>query len=59
MKHFDVTSGAKSKKAAYVKVETERLDLLLKLLIENPNMQIKRAAAISQIKYPRATALWR
>ena len=62
MKHFTQTKstgGTKSKKAAYIKVDNERRDLLLQLLIDNPTMQVKHAAIRSQIKYPRATALSR
>ena len=66
MKHFSSlgsktksTSGTKSKKAPYIKVDNARRDLLLQLLVDNPTMQVKHAAIRSQIKYPRATALAR
>ena len=43
----------------YKKVEPERLQAFLEHLIENPHAQIKHAADVHQIKYQRATALWR
>ena len=43
----------------YTRVEQEQLDRFLRILIENPFVQIKDAARATHIKYQRATALWR
>ena len=40
-------------------VQATQLESFLQFMIQNPTAQIKDAAQVSQIKYPRATALWR
>ena len=57
--HFRSTTGRQSRKRAYVKVQPERLQAFLALLQAYPDIQIKQAAQITQIKYHRATALAR
>ena len=43
----------------YDRVEPERLEAFLEFLIVHPTAMIKHAAEANQIKYQRATALWR
>ena len=40
-------------------VNDSQLESFLQYMIHNPTAQIKEAALVAQIKYPRATALWR
>ena len=49
----------RSDKRTYVQVEVSRRDAFLQFLIDNPAEEIKEAARVMQIKYPRATAIWR
>ena len=49
----------RNNKRTYIQVEDDRLDSFIQVMIENPNEEIKQAALITGIKYPRATALWR
>ena len=49
----------KSNKRTYVQVEASRRDAFVQFLIDNPAEEIKEAARVMQIKYPRATAIWR
>ena len=49
----------RNNKRTYVQVEDDRLDCFIQFMIDNPNEEIKEAALVTGIKYPRATALWR
>ena len=49
----------RNNKRTYIQVEDDRRDSFIQVMIENPNEEIKQAALITGIKYPRATALWR
>ena len=52
-------AGNLNNKRTYVHVEVSRRDAFLQFLIDNPDVEIKVAARVMQIKYPRATAIWR
>ena len=56
MNNRDNTSN---NKRTYVQVEDARIDTFLQFMIDNPGEEIKEAARVTGIKYPRATALWR
>ena len=56
MNHQDC---ARNNKRTYIQVEDDRLDSFIQFMIDNPNEEIKEAAHVIGIKYPRATALWR
>ena len=56
MNHRD---HACTNKRTYVQVEDARFDSFIQFLIDNPGEEIKEAARVTGIKYPRATALWR
>ena len=49
----------RNNKRTYVQVEDDRLDSFIQFMIDNPKEEIKVAAHVTGIKYPRATALWR
>ena len=57
MHHRDHTCT--TNKRTYIQVEDARLDSFMQFLINNPGEEIKEAARVTGIKYPRATALWR
>ena len=48
-----------SRKRTYVQVEDARRDAYIQYLVDNPDAQLKDAAEVVQLKYPRATAIWR
>ena len=49
----------RSNKRTYIQVEDDRLEGFIQFMIDNPREEIKEAAHVTGIKYPRATALWR
>ena len=49
----------RNNKRTYIQVEDDRLDTFMQFMIDNPNEEIKEAARVTGIKYPRATAIWR
>ena len=49
----------RSNKRTYIQVEDDRLESFIQFMIDNPSEEIKEAAHVTGIKYPRATALWR
>ena len=56
-RHIDQTRN--SNKRTYVQVEDARLATFIQFIVDNPREEIKEAARVTGIKYPRATALWR
>ena len=54
--HIDQT---RTNQRTYVQVEDARLATFIQFMIENLGEEIKQAARVTGIKYPRATALWR